>query len=123
MIGVKIQVTGLKEWGDKLHKMPDNIQRGLRNAIVKSSLVIEGKAKILVSGEMVKVQTGRLRTSINTQLNGLSSTVSTNINYAIYVHDGTRFITPRPFMFEAANRSLDEINDIFNHEIEKAIAK
>lgn len=44
------------------------------------------------------VDTGRLRASINTSLGNLQATVAPHTNYAIFVHEGTRFIRGRPFM-------------------------
>lgn len=51
------------------------------------------------------VDTGNLRGSITYEIardgDGLSARVGTNVPYAIYVHEGTRYMAPRPFLREA----------------------
>lgn len=50
---------------------------------------------------------GRLRASIHTSplqgLSGIGGMVSTNTDYAFWVHDGTRKMRARPFLQTAAN--------------------
>ena len=66
--------------------------------LLRRALLVERKAKEFCSGSMVKVQTGRLRASIHTQLGHegtkLVATVGTNISYAGYVHDGRGPVRP-----------------------------
>lgn len=51
------------------------------------------------------VDTGRLRSSIRWSLGqdgiGLFALVGTDVNYAIYVHNGTRYMAARPFLLDA----------------------
>lgn len=53
---------------------------------------VVNRAKILTP-----VDTGRLRSSIKSNVNGDRATIETNVSYAPYVHDGTRphIIRPR----------------------------
>lgn len=48
------------------------------------------------------VDTGRLRSSITwvvlVDAKGLVAVISTNVVYAIWVHNGTRYVTGRPFL-------------------------
>jgi HK97 gp10 family phage protein len=50
------------------------------------------------------VKTGRLRSSINhrveTSGKGIVAIIGTNVEYAIYVHEGTRYMTGRPFLVD-----------------------
>ena len=50
------------------------------------------------------VDTGRLRSSITWRLEvdsqGLVAIVGTSVEYAIFVHQGTRYMTGRPFLVE-----------------------
>jgi len=54
---------------------------------------VQSRARELVSGEYVKVRTGRLRNSITYEIavtaRGLSARVGTNVTYAIWLHEGT----------------------------------
>ena len=56
------------------------------------------------------VDTGRLRGSINWRivLEGgvLTAIIGTNVEYAIYVHEGTRYMAGRPFLVEGVTQAL-----------------
>lgn len=61
---------------------------------------VERKAKTLCP-----VRTGRLRASIDTEVfttdEGIGVRVGSNVNYAHWVHDGTRRMPARPFLLDA----------------------
>lgn len=50
------------------------------------------------SKRVAPVDTGRLRASIFTSIGNLEARIKPNVNYAIYVHEGTRYMRARPFM-------------------------
>jgi HK97 gp10 family phage protein len=81
---------------------------------MKSAFEIERAAKILSP-----VDTGRLRASIATSLGvmnrGITSIVSTNVFYAIYVHEGTKRMRKRPFMRQAAESSIGKITSYYQN--------
>jgi HK97 gp10 family phage protein len=56
------------------------------------------------------VDTGRLRSSINWRLEFrggvLTAIIGTNVEYAIYVHEGTRYMPGRPFLVEGMRQVL-----------------
>lgn len=56
------------------------------------------------------VDTGRLRSSITWRMeidsDGLVAIVGTNVEYAIYVHEGTRYMAGRPFLLEGLRQAL-----------------
>lgn len=56
------------------------------------------------------VDTGRLRGSINWRLvlegGTLVAIIGTNVEYAIYVHEGTRYMPGRPFLVEGVQQAL-----------------
>lgn len=56
------------------------------------------------------VDTGRLRGSINWRIEidgkGLVAIIGTNVEYAIYVHEGTRYMAGRPFLVEGLRQAL-----------------
>lgn len=51
------------------------------------------------------VDTGRLRSSINVSMGGdfesAYADIGTNVEYALYVHEGTRYMEGRPFLTDA----------------------
>ncbi len=81
----------------------DSPQGGVARDLLRRGLRVESRAKLNLSGVggsgPKRVDTGRLRASINTSLgtrNGhLAVIVGTNLSYARYVHDGTGIYGPR----------------------------
>jgi len=61
--------------------MRDMLRRGLR---------VQARAK-----QLVRVDTGRLRSSITVQMLPGRVIIGTNVSYAIYVHEGTGIYGPR----------------------------
>lgn len=72
----------------------------LKREINQMAMSVERFAK-----QLTPVDTGRLRSSIFTSPGtfGLQAIVSTNTDYAVYVHDGTKYMRPRPFMVMGAS--------------------
>ena len=71
---------------------------------------IEGEAKQLLSGDLVDVDTGRLRSSTTwklfTQGDVIGLAVGSGADYSRHVHEGTRFMVGRPYLVIAARRVL-----------------
>lgn len=117
---IKIEVKGLEKLESLLKKAPGKIISALRDASTKSAFLVEGRSK-----KLSPVDTGRLRSSIATSLSiadqGITSIVATNVDYAIYVHEGTRRMAGRPFMKQAADQSESEIGRIYSSAVKDAI--
>lgn len=77
-----------------------NVQSILQDTIKKIAFAVERTSK-----QLTPVDTGRLRASIHTQpmLDWAQAKVSTNTEYAIFVHEGTRYMRGRPFMTQAVD--------------------
>ena len=67
------------------------------------------------------VDTGHLRRSITTEIGDLEANVGSNIEYAGYVHDGTRYQPAKPFLETAANAEMDGIEDRIADAIERLL--
>jgi len=66
------------------------------------ALLAEAEAKEQISGPLRAVATGTLRRSITSTVQAATrAIIGTAVEYAIFVHDGTKFMKPRPF-FRAA---------------------
>ena len=72
----------------------------LRDEISKIALRVERYSK-----QLTPVDTGRLRASIATSwlVGQIGAIVQPNVNYAIFVHEGTRYMRGRPFMEKGAD--------------------
>jgi HK97 gp10 family phage protein len=86
-------------------------------ALLKATTSPVGKmlARIAAKAETASkarcpVDTGRLRGSINWRIEmdgqGLVAIIGTNVEYAIYVHEGTSRMAGRPFLVEGVNQAL-----------------
>lgn len=75
--------------------------------MARTGVRIQRKAK-----QKCPVDTGRLRSSIDTALDvseeGIAVLVGTNVEYAPYVEFGTRFMAPRPFLRSSVTEVLAE---------------
>lgn len=120
MTQITVSIKGLDEAIKNLRKFPNIMAPHLRIASQKSAFKVEREAKLVTP-----VDTGRLRNSIATSLGigGISAIVQTNVFYAIFVHEGTRFMKGRPFMQQAVDVSLSTIQEAFNTEIAAAIGE
>lgn len=109
----KISVTVDSDRYKKFLKdAPEKIERIMQNVIYKGAFLIERESKM-----RAPVDTGRLRASISTDIRPMTATISTNTNYAVYVHDGTRYIKSNPFMKDGAASADQQIGAIIEDEI------
>lgn len=92
------------------------VERALQTAITKGTITAQGLAR-----RASPVDTGRLRSSIFYEIRPLFGSISTDTEYAVYVHDGTRHITGRPFMKEAADQVAGQLDAIIDSEVSAAI--
>jgi hypothetical protein len=92
--------------------------RFLGDKIKELAFLVEREAKLVTP-----VDTGRLRASIRVMsgLGSLQQIVQPNVDYAIYVHEGTRYMKSRPFMFWGAETASKDFGDRINGELESWI--
>ncbi|WP_375374084.1 HK97-gp10 family putative phage morphogenesis protein [Hymenobacter aerilatus] len=106
------QLNGLL---NKIKLLLPSTRAAAREVVAETLLLIESDAK-----ELAPVDTGRLRSSIHTEIssNGLSGVVGTNVSYAPFVELGTTRQRAQPFLFPAyeANRQrfLDNLKSRAN---------
>jgi len=135
---IKVEIPNLRKALDALAQSPGIIGTRLNNAIKKSIYEIEKEAK-----PRTPVVTGRLRSSYQTEFRPLYGSLSPMVNYAIYVHEGTKphiisvkrakVLTDgkiffgkvvhhpgtkaQPFLREGIEASMDSIRNYFEQEI------
>lgn len=89
---------------NNLPRLSTQIEKALSQLIRKTGFSIEARAKTLCP-----VDTGRLRNSITTRIDGpLKVTVGTNVEYAQYQEFGTRHQKGKPFMTPAVDAEMKE---------------
>lgn len=96
----------------------DEFKRAVEDALIPAlqaiGVHIEGEAKEELENTPRRVDTGNLRNSINYQVDESEKAVyiGTNVEYAIYVHEGTSRMEANRFLSNAVERNNDQINQI-----------
>lgn len=96
---MKVEISALPSFGEvaqAFKDMPPRIDKAANTVILRAALKVEGWAKYYVP-----VDTGRLKSSIYTDARKMYATIQPSTDYAIYVHNGTKHMASRPFMWQA----------------------
>jgi len=82
-----------------------NVNNFLQKKVKELAFLIERESK-----QVTPVDTGRLRASIGVDLRPFGAIIQPHTAYEFYVHEGTRYMRGRPFMFwgaKAAEKGFD----------------
>ena len=109
---INIKIKNWKEINQAFKKSSRKMKQELTVAIKKSALMIERESK-----KSTPVDTGRLRTSIISDIRPMKATIAPHTDYAIFVHEGTRHIESRPFMREG----VEKANKFFEQAIKNTL--
>ena len=115
MVNIKIS-SNINQVQNKIARMQPRVVRAIQGSVRKAGFIVERHSKM-----RSPVDTGRMRSSINTTVRGLSATIRPMVHYAQFVHNGTRFMRAQPFMTRGLNDSITEIRAVFNREIKGAL--
>lgn len=110
-VALSIQIEGLEQFRQALKKFPKISGPILQKAIIKS--IIDLQAKTI---PLTPIKTGRLRGSFMTAFSPLTGILKPSVNYAIYVHEGTRPHQIRPVAKRALYwKGADHPVSVVNH--------
>lgn len=106
-------------------KLEDNtgeFKAALRDAILKAATIIANYGADDCADELEnaprRVDTGRLKNSINgTVEDGDTAVIGTNVEYAIYVHEGTSKMAANRFIRNGIINNMDE----YKEHVEKCL--
>ena len=127
-ISITIDSSKYQGW---LVKIPATLNYALVETTKKALGYVERFAK-----QGAPVDTGRLRASIGggtfkggsygkgegVIFTDIEASIRPTVNYAVFVHEGTRYMTGRPFMSNAADKVADMIQDILDREVRKVLS-
>lgn len=95
-----------------------------KNAVIKRVLValglhLEGEAKDELENDPHRVDTGRLKNSISNRAveDEEAVYIGTNVEYAPYVHEGTRRMVPNRFLKNAVEKNMTQIKEYIQREL------
>lgn len=124
-VDVKISSPDIKLAIEAAKRRPKTVGRALVEAVEASGFIAEGAAKrALTEGPTRAILTGLLRASTRFyefDPFNLKATVYPLVNYAIFVHEGTKYMPARPFMKEAVRLATPDIQREFRDRIRAAI--
>ena len=88
------------------------VNEALDVALEAVGLHIEGEAKEELENTPRRIDTGNLRNSITHQvIDEPAVVVGTDVEYALYVHEGTSRMAPNRYLKNAVDRNRDQIVD------------
>lgn len=86
----------------------------VKRFLEEAGLFLEGEAQAELENDPRRIDTGRLRNSISHAPGGEGEYVEyvgTNVEYAPYVHEGTRRMTANRFLKNAFEKNMDQIKE------------
>lgn len=116
MFGLTIEMQGLDKFLSNLGRYTPIAEKWLNTAIKTSIYDIETKTK-----PITPIDTGRLRSSFVSDFKPLIGTLENIAPYAVYVHEGTRFMEARPFLEEGINIIKEKIEENFKEAVERTM--
>ena len=110
------------EW--KIEDNSDIILHAKEEAIFAAlddvGLHLQGEAADELENDPRRVDTGRLKGSITHQVDGHTLRVGTAVEYAPYVHEGTWKMTANPFLKNAFDRNIDQVERYIMEHLQNA---
>lgn len=113
---INIEIRNIREIRAAFRMAPRLMAREADRAIRKAVFTIGRQSRI-----NTPVDTGRLRASHYERFSPLRGEVGTNTEYDRFVHDGTRRMRARPYLYRAANQSGDQIDNWFQEGVQKVL--
>lgn len=129
MATVNITISNLSQIKAAFNKAPELMTKELNTAIKKTVLTIQGKESLEYRSLGIKVITGGLINSIRRGAFygnlrgevGPNVTGSPGVDYATYVHEGTKYMKGRPFLLNAVRSSNIETDRSFSESVQKVL--
>lgn len=116
MVRINVTIKNLPEIRRAFSQSPKLTVKYVNRAIEKSLLSIERDSKI-----NTPVRTGYLRASHRTLFGNLRGELEPKAAYAIYVHEGTRYMRARPFLLNAVNSNESLVEREFKQAVQTVL--
>lgn len=125
-----------------LTNLENKLERNINAANKAAALLVQGQARANISrgsrggrfyrrrgvvhqaskaGEYPKSDTGRLVSSISVETDNMAAYVGSNLQYAAYLENGTRYIQGRSWLYRTYRENIDKIEKLYNDAIRDAI--
>lgn len=129
MPDIKITIKNLPQIKAAFGKAPRLMTQELNKAIAKTVYSIQNKEgheykalgiRRITGGLINSIVRGSYLTNLRGEV-GPNVTGSPGVDYALYVHSGTRFMRARPFLLNAVNQSEGEIDKFFQEAVQSVL--
>ncbi len=98
-----------------------NVPRGMSKAVARITLYLQGQAKLqLTEGKNRAIDTGYLRSSVSAQINRNNAVIWPNAYYGVFIHEGANSMRARPFLEDAVDENVREVENILFEQIKKS---
>lgn len=103
---------------DHTGEVRSNKDQAVERALTAVGLFLEGEAKLELESDPRRVDTGNLRNSVTNVVEETAVHVGTNVEYGIYVHEGTRHMAANRFLRNALQNNVDQIRQYLKDTLE-----
>jgi hypothetical protein len=117
-----------RELNKYLKDTPDKLNRALSNVIQKAAEWVERESVLKTPRHYMPIGPSRvgkglgdLGRSIHAEVRPMMAVIAPHMNYAIYVHEGTRYMRARPFMKWGLEVAARQFEGIVNSELKKVL--
>jgi HK97 gp10 family phage protein len=129
MSDINITIKNMPQIVNAFNQAPKLMVANLNKAITKTVFTVLGKESVQYNSLGIRVISGGLINSIRRghYVSSLYGEVGPNVqgsegvDYASYVHDGTRYMRGRPFLLNAVNSSQKEVDEYFTDAVDKTL--
>jgi len=129
-VKAKITVSGVSAVESAFRKVSRNMESATFKAVEAAVKMIRAEArKIVLTGSMKAYDTGELYEGIvalieernNDEIYGVAGTFT--VKHAIYIHEGTHKMAPRPFLLVAIKRRMKLIEKMIQQAVQRDISR
>ena len=110
--------------GERAYAYLDRLAKGagMKQALELAGQAVEREAVLKYEELGIGAPTGRLKNSITSRVEGDKAVVGSDVEYAVYVHEGHRtrsgsFVPARPFLRAGLQAARPHIRKIFERRI------
>lgn len=123
----KLEIKNERKIINAFEQSPKIFIREVRNGIKKTGVFVQGEVKktITAGTGMWKspIDTGQMRQGIGVRHSGLSTIIEPSkiTPYAVFVHEGTKFMRARPFFDITVKHKKKDIEKFLQKSLERAV--
>ena len=122
-----VKTFGVKEGMRNMRKLPPAVRKDVKDAVSlgANDLQTEAMRTVAGSGPLQAFDTGRLTSShvIEFTKDGLTASIGPEVEYGLFVHEGTTKMPPRPWLLDTWDRPKGGIIKEIGNAVKKATRK